>query len=102
MTSHSAPFARWDLIRHLEARRIGTRLLFGGNLLRQPGFADVVHRRVGSLAVSDVVAERTFWLGCWPGLDDTMIDYVIESVHDFVASPVAFPRPATLRRAAGG
>lgn len=96
-----APFARWDLIRHLESRRIGTRLLFGGNLLRQPGFEGVAHRKVGDLAVSDVVAERTFWLGCWPGLSDAMVDYVIESVHDFVATPVAFPRPAALRRADG-
>ncbi len=97
-----APFERWDLVRHLESRRIGTRLLFGGNLLRQPAFAEVEHRRVGDLAVSDVVAERTFWVGCWPGLDDQRIDYIIASLREFVETPVTFPRPAALRRAAGG
>ncbi|CAN5482379.1 lipopolysaccharide biosynthesis protein RfbH [soil metagenome] len=94
-----AGFERWDIIRHLEGRRISTRLLFGGNLLRQPGFEDVAHRVVGPLPVSDVVAERTFWVGCWPGLDDPMIDYIITSIRDFVETPVRFPRPAALRRA---
>lgn len=97
-----APFQRWDLIRHLESRRIGTRLLFGGNLLRQPGFAGVEHRSVGALPVSDAVAERAFWVGCWPGLDDEMIDYIVAGITDFVATPVAFPRPAVLRRATEG
>lgn len=97
-----APFTRWDLIRHLEARHIGTRLLFGGNLLRQPGFQGVTHRTVGPLTASDTVAVRTFWVGCWPGLDDEMIDYTIASLHDFAATPVSFPRPASLRRADGG
>ncbi len=96
-----APFTRWDLIRHLEGRRIGTRLLFGGNLLRQPGFAGVTHRTAGPLTVSDAVAERTFWVGCWPGLDDEMVDYIVASLHDFTATPVRFPRPAALRRADG-
>lgn len=99
--SADAPFSRWDLIRHLEARRIGTRLLFGGNLLRQPGFEGVEHRTVGPLTNSDAVAERTFWVGCWPGLSDEMIDYIIASLHDFTATPVSYPRPAALRRADG-
>ena len=94
-----APFTRWDLTRFLEDRKIGTRLLFGGNLLRQPGFDGVEHRTVAPLVVSDAIAERTFWVGCWPGLDDQMIDYTIASLHDFMATPVSFPRPAALRRA---
>jgi len=100
-----APFERWDLIRHLEARKIGTRLIFGGNLLRQPAFADIPHRVVGDLTATDRVAERTFWVGCWPGLTDPMLDHIIGSLRDFVESPVNFPRPAALRRAmteAGG
>lgn len=100
-----APFERWDLVRHLEARKIGTRLLFGGNLLRQPAFADIPHRVVGALTATDRVAEQTFWVGCWPGLTDPMLDHIIESLRDFVETPVRFPRPAALRRAiteAGG
>jgi len=96
--SDDAPFERWDLVRHLEARKIGTRLLFGGNLLRQPAFADVPHRVIGDLRVTDRVAERTFWVGCWPGLTDPMIDYIIESLFAFVETPVRFRRPAALRR----
>jgi CDP-6-deoxy-D-xylo-4-hexulose-3-dehydrase len=100
-----APFQRWDLIRHLEDRKIGTRLIFGGNLLRQPAFADIPHRVVGELTATDRVAEQTFWVGCWPGLTDPMLDHIVDSVRHFVESPVEFPRPAALRRAvteAGG
>lgn len=97
----AAPFTRWDLIRYLDDRKIGTRLLFGGNLLRQPGFAGVTHRTVGPLTVSDTVAERTFWVGCWPGLGDAQIDYIASSLRDFTATPVSFPRPAALRRVDG-
>ena len=93
-----APFERWDLVQHLEARNVGTRLLFGGNLLRQPAFADIPHRVVGDLTVTDRVAERTFWVGCWPGLTDPMLDHIIASVCDFVETPVRFRRPAALRR----
>jgi len=80
----SAPFTRSSLIAHLEARRIGTRLLFGGNLLRQPAYRDIPHRVVGPLETSDLVMNQTFWLGVYPGLTDPMIDYVVESVDAFV------------------
>jgi CDP-4-dehydro-6-deoxyglucose reductase, E1 len=77
-----APFSREDLLRRLNARNIDTRLLFGGNLLRQPAYAAIPHRVVGSLVNTDVVAERLFWLGVYPGLTDTMIDYVVDSLHE--------------------
>lgn len=95
-----APFERWDLVRWLESRRIATRLVFGGNLLRQPAFQGIPHRTVDDLTVTDLVAERSFWVGCWPGLTTEMLAYVAASIRDFVATPVEFPRPATLRRAA--
>src|SRR5262249_14224543 len=56
-----APFTRNDLIRHLDRRQIGTRLLFGGNLLRQPAYRGVEHRVVGSLENTDFVMDRVFW-----------------------------------------
>ncbi len=88
LVNPDAPFARYDLVEHLEAHKIATRLVFGGNLLRQPAFAGREHRRVGALPHADAVAERGLWLGCYPGLSSPMIDYVIEIVRAFVAAPV--------------
>lgn len=82
----SAPFSRAALIRHLEGRKIGTRLLFGGNLLRQPAYRDVPRRVVGDLANTDLVMTNTFWIGVYPGLTDIMIDYVVDTVATFVRS----------------
>ena len=81
-----APFRRESLVRFLEDRMIGTRLVFGGNLTRQPAYADVEYRVVGDLTTSDVVAEGTLWVGVYPGLTDSMLDYMIESFHEFVAT----------------
>ncbi len=78
-----APFVRNDLIAFLEQRRIGTRLLFGGNLTRQPAYQHVQHRTAGELTNSDRVMNDTFWIGVYPGLNDAMLDYVIESFHTF-------------------
>ena len=88
-----APFVRDEVIQFLEGRRIATRLLFGGNLTRQPAYADVEYRVVGDLATSDIVTESTFWVGVFPGLTDAMLDYMIESFHELarVACRVAPP-----------
>jgi CDP-4-dehydro-6-deoxyglucose reductase, E1 len=76
-----APFSRNDLVRYLEEHRIATRLLFGGNLTRQPAYRDVVFRTIGNLENSDTVMNRTFWIGVYPGLSDEMIHYVLEVLH---------------------
>lgn len=81
-----AGFARRDLITRLDEAKIGTRLLFGGNLLRQPAYRGVSHRVVGKLANSDLVSEGTFWLGVYPYLTAEMLDYVVETVRHFVAT----------------
>lgn len=78
-----APFERNELILFLNARKIETRLLFGGNLLRQPAYSDIEHRVVGGLENTDVVMNRTFWIGVYPGLSAEMIAYVIESFGEF-------------------
>ena len=77
------PFDREHLVRHLTAHKIGTRLLFGGNVLRQPAYQGVPHRTTGSLANSDFVMNHVFWLGVYPGLSTAMLDYVTETVHAF-------------------
>lgn len=79
-----APFSRDDLLRYLEERKIATRLLFGGNLLRQPAYQGVRHRKVGDLANSDFVLNHALWLGVWPGLTETMLSYVIDTVQGMV------------------
>lgn len=79
-----APFARPELIRWLEDRKIATRLLFGGNLTRQPAYENVAFRKIGDLARSDFVMNQVFWLGVYPGLTPEMIDYVVRMVREFV------------------
>jgi CDP-6-deoxy-D-xylo-4-hexulose-3-dehydrase len=68
--------------------------MFGGNLTRQPAYADVQYRVVGDLDTTDLVAEGTLWVGVWPGLTDAMLDYMVESFHEFVAGARAVPRAA--------
>jgi CDP-6-deoxy-D-xylo-4-hexulose-3-dehydrase len=81
-----APFTRDQLIRHLEARRIGTRLLFGGNLTRQPAYLDKPFRSAGVLPNTDFVMNQVFWIGVYPGLTPEMLDYVVSTIHGFVRS----------------
>lgn len=78
-----APFTREQLTRHLDARKIGTRLLFGGNLLRQPAYARTPHRKIGELPNSDFVMNRVFWLGVYPGLDENRLAFVTDVVRRF-------------------
>ena len=80
-----APFSRNDLIRHLDRAKIDTRLLFGGNLTRQPAYRDMPHRKVGPLANSDFVMNQVFWIGVYPGLRREMLDYVIDTMTEYVS-----------------
>ena len=78
-----APFSRDELLVHLNQYKIGTRLLFGGNLLRQPYMKGRPHRVVGELTRADIVTERTFWLGVYPGLSREAIAYMAERFTEF-------------------
>jgi CDP-6-deoxy-D-xylo-4-hexulose-3-dehydrase len=78
------PANREDLLRFLEERKIGTRLMFAGNITRQPAYSGVEFRVVGDLANSDLIMRRAFWLGVYPGLTSRMLDYVIDSMRDFM------------------
>ena len=80
-----APFERNELIQFLESRKISTRLLFAGNLLRQPAYKDIPHRVVGRLENTDRVMNDTFWVGVFPGITEQMLDYMLETFGDFVA-----------------
>jgi len=85
-----APFTRRQLITFLERHQVETRLLFAGNLVRQPGYRHIEHRTVGDLRNSDRVLRSTFFVGVYPGLDDARLDYVLETFADFF-SPFATP-----------
>src|ERR1035438_9465162 len=78
--------SRNALIEFLDSRRIGTRLLFGGNLLRQPAYRAIPHRQVGALEEADRVMRQTFWVGVYPGLTTTMLDYVAASLREALGS----------------
>ena len=78
-----APFLRYDLIRYLDQQKIDTRLLFGGNLTRQPAFQDVTYRKIGDLKNSDFVMSQVFWVGVYPGLTEEVLHYVIEKLRVF-------------------
>ena len=80
-----AGFSRADLTGFLEASRIETRSLFSGNLLRHPAFEAVERRVVGDLANTDVVMNRTFFVGVYPGIDDARMDYMIDVFGRFMA-----------------
>jgi CDP-4-dehydro-6-deoxyglucose reductase, E1 len=69
------------VIRFLNERKIATRMLFGGNLLRQPAYQDIQKRIIGRLPNSDFVTDHVFWIGVYPGLTRPMLDYVVESLH---------------------
>jgi CDP-4-dehydro-6-deoxyglucose reductase, E1 len=69
-------FMRSDLTRFLEANRIETRNLFAGNLLRHPAFMNIEHRVVGDLTNTDIITERTFFMGVYPGIDENQLEYL--------------------------
>tara|TARA_Y100001949_G_scaffold175712_1_gene186290 strand:+ start:1211 stop:2533 length:1323 start_codon:yes stop_codon:yes gene_type:complete len=80
-----APFTRRGVTQQLEARRISTRLLFGGNLVRQPAYLNVPHRTVGKLPNADFVMENVFWIGVYPGLGRQAIEFILETFHQLKA-----------------
>jgi CDP-6-deoxy-D-xylo-4-hexulose-3-dehydrase len=79
-----APFFRENFTRALEARKIGTRLLFGGNLLRQPAYEGCQSRAVGDLPNTDFVMNNVFWIGVYPGLTRPMLDFVVTAMSEIV------------------
>ena len=79
-----APFTRNQVIHELESRKIGTRLLFGGNLLRQPAFQDAPHRIAAPLTNTDFIMNQVFWIGVFPGLTAAMLDFVVDVLHSAV------------------
>ncbi len=76
-----AGIARVDLLRYLDQYKIGTRLLFAGNLTRQPYFEGHIHRISGDLTNTDKVMNNTFWIGVYPGLSEEMLSFMVEKLE---------------------
>ncbi len=81
-----APFKRDQLTRTLEANKIGTRLIFAGNLLRQPAYEGWEYRVVGEMTNTDFVMNQSFWIGVFPGLTRPMLDFIVKVITDFVGN----------------
>jgi CDP-6-deoxy-D-xylo-4-hexulose-3-dehydrase len=75
---------RNDLVQFLENQKIGTRLFFGGNMLKQPAYQNISHRIVGNLDNCDIVMNNSFWLGVWPGLDEMHLEYIFGQIQSFL------------------
>lgn len=86
-------FSRWDLVLFLEQRKIATRLLFGGNLTRQPAYQETDYRIAGELINTDIIMNQSLWIGTYPGINDAMIDYMIEIINDFACRKDAVHAP---------
>ena len=74
---------RVDLTKYLDQNKIGTRLLFAGNLTKQPYFSDIEYRIVGDLINTDITMNQTLWLGIYPGLGEAQLDYIAEKLEEF-------------------
>jgi len=86
-----APFSRNQVTGFLEQRKIATRLLFGGNLTRQPAYQGQNFRTIGNLKNTDFVMDRVFWIGLYPGITPAMLDYTVETFHSLCAMPLLCP-----------
>ncbi|MBT4732363.1 lipopolysaccharide biosynthesis protein RfbH, partial [Candidatus Woesearchaeota archaeon] len=79
----NAGINRLDLIKYLDQNKIGTRLLFAGNLIKQPYFKGIEYRVVGELVNTDITMNQTLWLGIYPGLGNEQLDYITEKLEFF-------------------
>ncbi|MDD4410014.1 MAG: lipopolysaccharide biosynthesis protein RfbH [Candidatus Pacebacteria bacterium] len=86
LVQENAPFRRDEIVAYLEENKIATRMLFGGNLLKQPAYEGIEFRSVTSLENTDVVMNDLLWVGVYPGLMPTMVDFIILKFNQFLSN----------------
>jgi len=84
LVKEDAPFKRSDIVSYIENHKIATRILYGGNLIKQPAYKDIEYRIVGFLENTDLVMNNLFWMGVYPGITGEKMDYIIETVDTFM------------------
>lgn len=84
LVKNDAPFNRDDIVDYLEKNKIATRMLFGGNLTRQPAYEDMQFRQIDSLENTDLVMNNLFWIGVYPGITEKKMEYVINTIREFL------------------
>lgn len=82
----NAGFNREEIVNYLEKNKIATRMLFAGNIVKQPCFEGVKYRICGDLTNTDRIMDNTFWIGLYPGLTKNHLKFMIEKIHDFISS----------------
>ncbi len=80
----TAPFTRNQFVDYLENHKIGTRLLFGGNLVKQPAYRDIQYKTFQELTNTDIIMRNTLWIGCYPGIGEEHLEYMIETIGNFI------------------
>jgi Predicted pyridoxal phosphate-dependent enzyme apparently involved in regulation of cell wall biogenesis len=84
MVNEEAPFTRNDIVNHLEKNKIATRMLFGGNLIKQPAYQNINYRIADNLKNTDSVMNNLFWMGVYPGITEEKMNYVIKVLKEFL------------------
>jgi len=84
LVKKDAPFTRAEIVNYLEENKIATRMLFGGNLTRQPAYQHIKYRIFNKLENTDYVMNNLFWIGVYPGITKEKIEYIIKSFNDFL------------------